>query len=365
MKAEKELDQQYHIRAALVADLIGRYFGSSNRKKAQAVLREPGKWLLWTVNVMPALPPSRARNAVIHPLYWPYTLIIKLVIWFYLLGIMLLIRSWHRNRWTVKQVEEQCRASIKQYLEQKGCWIIDRIVDAKAVMRADSRIAKDPEYSNLDNLKIRTQETVFSVLLGTPLDNEYPQFTARTAKSPRWQKWLGLKPGDSPFRVLLKAFWKPFRNELRGDSTLSRDINTHFTATGIAREQGYNTGRLGDKTANHIFSEGIVHKEIKLKNDEGHTITDVIDGKSESFIDDVHRQLLLQNVYEVVTDPKDRAALHIYHAHFANGTTIEKEHKRNLRKYQGLGLRTPDSVRRRMSRIPKKYPQLRSLNPYR
>ena len=368
MKTEKELklDQQYRIRAEGVADVMGRFFGSRNKKKVQAVLRKPAKWHLWVVSRLPELKQGKARKTMPNPILYP-------ILWLFLLIPMLFYQHWHRHGWTPKQVEEEYRSGMMQYLKQKGRWIFDKLVDVKAVLRADSTIGLDPEYGpdysrpngrELDNLKTRTQETIISVLVDTPLDNGYPHFTAETAKDPRWQ-WLGPKSGDSPFRVLWKAFWKPFRAGLRGDFSTSRDINTHFTAMGIAKEQGYNTGRLEPSTKESLFSEGIVHKELKLKTDEGHTRTDIVDGKSGSFVDDIQLQMLLQKVFDAFTDPKDKATAQIYLASFANGTTIEEEHKRRLRKFQELGLRTPASVRQRMSRIPQKYPQLKPFNPYR
>ncbi|MFC1869680.1 hypothetical protein ACFLYE_00225 [Chloroflexota bacterium] len=265
-----------------------------------------------------------------------------------------------RRRFTLKEAEDWCRAKVTKYLETDGQGLLDTLSDPGAVAKYDQRILVDPEYSNPENLTNRAKETVFTVLLSTPLDSDYPRFTIKARESKRWQRWLGLTPTDSVWY----AMWKAFRTGWRGGEPVT-EINAYLTARGIAREQGYNKGRIGNKAVSQLVDEGIVPKGITYTDDKGDTMTDIRDSKAETFVDDTERQMLLQRVNEIITDPRDKATLELYHAVFANGTTIENEHKRKLRKYQELGLRTTASVRQRMSRIPQKYPELRKLNPYR
>ncbi len=347
-KTGKELNQQYRIRAALLVDLTGRYFGSGNRKRAQAVLREPSRWTLWAISKMPLLTQgSRGRmNIPLNPIHWCF-----------LVGIMLIIRQWHRRKWTVKQAEEQYRSGMKQYLEQKGEWFIDKLVDARAVLKANARIAKDPEYSNLKNLTTRTQGTIITTLLGTPLDAEYPRFTATTARYPRWQKWLGLKPGDSPLRILWKAFWNPFRAGLRGDASLLRDINTHFTVAGIAKEQGYNKGRSKDAITAGIRA-GVIQRAYNLQDEDGNVTEVMPDPDSGRDFEEVEYKLLVNQLFEVVTGTKDKFALALQYEAIQSGITLEEVRQRHAVECKELGFNTPDAVRKRIKRLPSKYPQV-------
>ena len=98
--------------------------------------------------------------------------------------------------------------------------------------------------------------------MDTPDGSGYPQISSKITEQPRWQQWLGLKPGDSPIRVL----WKAFKAGSTASKLKIRDIFSYLTARDIAREQGYNKGRLDPKTINQLVDNGIVHKATTDEN---------------------------------------------------------------------------------------------------
>jgi len=88
---ETELNNQYHCRAILVADLIGRHFGSGNKKRAQRVFREPNRWTLWAVNNMPVLPEGLSTGKIRMTIPSP-------LLWLWLLVTVLIIRNWDKKK---------------------------------------------------------------------------------------------------------------------------------------------------------------------------------------------------------------------------------------------------------------------------
>jgi len=245
--SETELEHQHHHRAMLLAKLIGERFGSANRKRAQRVFKEPSRMTMWAISITPLAPKTRkARMVIRDPIHG-----------LYLRGIVLFVRYLDRRRMTLREHEKTYSKGMKNFLDNNDS-ILDQLVDTRAIKKYDGRIAKDIEYGGDDsrNLNHRARTTLVSVLLGTPQDIGYPQISSKITEQSRWQEWLGIKPGDSPVRVL----WKAFIEGKTSATNKIREIFSYLTARDIAREQGYNKGRLDRKTIDQLVDNGIVHK---------------------------------------------------------------------------------------------------------
>lgn len=244
---DAELSQQYRSRAGMLVKLIGKHYGSGNRKRTQRVFREPSKLARWAVGAAPIIPTgSRARMVILSPIHWVY-----------LAGIVLLVRYLDRRRMTLEGEEKAYKSAVKAQID-KDDGLLDDLVDVDAIRKYDGRIAGDAEYGGDDsrNLRHRARATLVSVLLGTPRDVGYPRVPTGMAKQYRWQQWLGLRDGDSPVRVL----WKAFRSGMTAPRDKIIDIFSYLTAGDIAKEQGYNRGRLSQKTLNQLVINEVAHK---------------------------------------------------------------------------------------------------------
>jgi len=246
-----ELEHQYHYRAGLLADLIGRESGSDNCKKAQRVFHDPNSWAMWTVSTAPLLP-AGAKMVIKSPIHR-----------LFLACLVFSVRYLDNHGMTLEDVQKSYKEGMKSFIEEndKG---FDGLVDTEVIKKYDGRIGKDIEYggNNSRNLHDRAKATLVSTLMDTPDGIGYPQVSGKIAEQPRWQQWLALKPGDSPIRV----FWKAFRAGFTATTTNIRDIFSYLTARDIAREQGYNRGRLNPKTTNQLIDNGIVHKATTDEN---------------------------------------------------------------------------------------------------
>ena len=103
---EAELTKQYRYRAGLLANLIGRIFGSGNRKRAQRVLREPSRWAIWVVSTAPAIPDTHKAKMVIHsPVHW-----------LHLAGLVLFVRYLDKPRMTLKEAQKSYIEGMKSFI---------------------------------------------------------------------------------------------------------------------------------------------------------------------------------------------------------------------------------------------------------
>ncbi len=250
---------------------------------------------------------------------------------------------------------------------------VHKLVNRDTAIKYNYRIAGEKDLQNKEAIKNELCDLFLTCFTQKLDDQHYPKM-----QSKKWQTMIGIKPGTKTpigaFRDILITMYRDIL-EAKRKGTLE---NTHIAETVkylFARHTAHKYGHDKRGTPETIYSAevaGLIHKVHKPSHTYEQTPDDDIcdaeyveDPDSEAFIDDTQRQMLLQSVYETITDPKDKVTLELYHACFDNGTTVEDEHKRKLRKYQNLGLRTPASVRQRMSRIPQKYPELSNLNPYR
>jgi len=273
----------------------------------------------------------------------------------------IVIGSWFINRGV-----SMAQRAIKPYTASIDYEATHRLINRTTVVKYNPGIVRELDLQNEDAFKGELCDLFLTCFTKNHNDPRYPKMQSET-----WLRRIGVKPSTrtpiGAFRDVLATIYRDILEAAR-KGTLE---NTHITenvkylfARHTAHKYGHDK-RGTPKAINAAVEAGLIHKGFTYSDDEGNTVTDVIDSKAESFVDDTQRQMLLQKVYETVTDPKDKASLEIYHACFDNGSTIEREHTRKLRKYQALGLRTPASVRQRMSRIPQKYPELKKLNPYR
>lgn len=344
--SEQELKQQYKYRVSSIAFVIGKWHGSSKRKMTIEVLREPSAWSIWAMSLFkPLIPTNDKRRVRITPL----------VPIFYLYSFVFLywVKYIYKRDHTMKKAEDWCKSEVMRFVEQN---LLETLSEPSGIAKYDSRILHDPEYSEPDNLKNRARETVYTILTSTPLNPNYPRFTSNSRKASRWQKWLGLKPNDS----LKKVMWKAVKTGWKKKEIVV-EINSYFTALGIAKERGYNKGRINEKSLNTLLNEEYVHKTVTHVDKDGNTNIEVIDRNSEMYIENIDNQLLLQKINEIITDPKDKLALEIYYSSIMNQTTIEHEHERKIRKCKSLNLNTPTSIRQRFSRLKTKYPKLSLL----
>lgn len=268
------------------------------------------------------------------------------------------------GNWFLNRGVSLSQRACKPYMQSIDYDKVYKLVNKDTASKYNYRIAGDLDLRNEDALKSEICDLFLTCFTQKSHDLHYPKM-----QSEKWQTMIGIKPAtktpSGAFRDILITMYRDIL-EAKQKGTLE---NTHIAETvkylfdrHIAHKYGHD--RRGTKQAvRNAVDAGLIHKGFTYTDDEGNTVTDVIDSKAEAFIDDTQRRMLLQKVYEIITDPKDRATLEIYHACFDNGTTIEKEHTRKLRKYQELGLCTPASIRQRMSRIPKKYLELKKLNP--
>jgi len=248
---------------------------------------------------------------------------------------------------------------MKSYLEHKGKWVFDKIVDVKAILKSDSRIASDVEYSDLVNLTNRTQETIVTSLMGTPLDEEYPVFTAKTAAQPRWKKWLGLKSNDSPIRTLWKAFWSAFKDGLRGDASVVKDITTHFTVAGIAREQGYNKGRHRNPEKHgedDTFQAKYVSREVRADVTQ-------LDLARPDDTDKIETKMLYQQTIDIYKrmHKTDQLVIRTNILTITEKISFEAAYRHYEPEFHKVGISTCRGARKRLASLGSRYPELNHL----
>jgi len=347
---EKELIQQYYYRASCVADLIGKWHGSGDKKITQRVLKEPNRWTIWAMSLLRPLIPSNEKRHI----RWTPLLPIAYVFSF---AFVFWVRYIEQRRFTLKQAEDYICGEVKNYLETDGQWLLDMLSDPKAVVKYDRRISLDAEYTNPENIKNESMATVATALLSTPLDSNYPRFTVKAKNTKRWQQWLGLTPTDSVWRVM----WKAFKTGWRGGEPV-KEINAYFTARRIVREHGYDKGKGKDAIKAGIKA-GVVQVGRTLEDEEGDATIVVPDVNSGREYDLVDNTLLVEQLFDYVTDPVDSFALRLQYEAYRKNTTIEAIHHRHLKQCQKFNLNTPSAIRKRIRRLPVKYSVLNNFKP--
>jgi hypothetical protein len=138
----------------------------------------------------------------------------------------------------------------------------------------------------------------------------------------------------------------------------ARRIVRSVVLSWLSDQYAKNRGRIKSETISKAIIGGAIHKASMKEDAEGdRTIVEPEDPAAREDFEQVNRYLILRDVLEHVTDPKDKKAFELFWRHYL-GDMSDAGYELEATAY-GL---TPKAIDHRLKDLTRKYPMLQQFN---